>query len=385
MSAPTDQTDPDTLVVLSKSERRRLWKLKALPTYGETPAETQARRTRLIKQLALDAGFSRVGIARAEPLNEELARLQAWLGAGMHGSMAWMADDAARRCDPARVVAGAQSVIALALDYDCAVPRTAAFDLQGESRGWISRYAWGDDYHLVAEKRLRALELAVTQALKPELGEQFRGPGGPALPFKAVRDFRWYVDHGPVMERAWAQRAGLGWQGKHSLLVDPQRGSFFFLACVVTSIGLDADAPQTDHCGSCRACVDACPTGAILDGRRVDARLCLSHATIEVDGPVPEPMRDRLAHHLFGCDLCQDACPFNRFSQPSAVAEFAPHPERVAPKLADVLALTEQTGQAWLARSAMKRRGLPGLQDAARAVQSGRQPATFSRAQTDET
>ncbi len=368
-----DQVDPDLLVVRSKSERRRLDRQKALPTWGESVEQTRARRTRLVKQLAVQAGFSRVGIAAAQALPDHQTTLQAWIDRGMHGEMAWMASEVGRRCDPGQVVAGAQSVVLLALDYDTGQPRTRDLDLQGQDRVWISRYAWGDDYHVVAERRLKRLEDAVTAALKQELGDSFRGPAGPVRPFAAVRDFRWYVDHGPLLERVWAQRAGLGWQGRHSLLVDPRRGSYFFLAAVVTSVALDPDEPMADHCGSCRACVDACPTGAILADRLVDARKCISHATIEVDGPVTPEIRALAGDHLFGCDLCQEACPFNRFSQPCGDPAFEPRPGLLAPTRPEVRAWAELGGDAHLAGSPLRRRGVDALaqlasQDAAEPI-----------------
>lgn len=367
--ATDGRCDPDALVVLTKSERRRRAKLRALPTWGETPEQTQTRRTALVKQLALNAGFSRVGIAQAMALPADQQALQRWLDAAMYGEMTWLAEGAARRCDPGLVVPGAQRVIVLALDYDTPHPHTHQVDLAGENRAWVSRYAWGDDYHVLIEQRLKRLEQAVAELLKPELGDHFRGPGGPVKPFKAFDDFRWSVDYGPVLERAWAQRAGLGWRGKHTLLVDPRRGSYFFLATVITTLALDVDPAQTDHCGSCTACIDACPTQAIVQAHVVDARRCISHATIEVAGELPPQARALVGDHLFGCDICQDVCPFNRFSQPCGEVAFEPRPNWMAPKLSTVLAMTDETV---LARSAMRRRGLAGLQNTAQAVQAAR-------------
>ena len=366
-----NQDIPDELVVRSKSARRRLARLQALPTWGETPDQTRIRRTDLVKKLTIVHGFSRVGIARAVPLRDDQTRLQAWLDAGMHGTMAWLADDVVRRSDPALVVPGVQSVIVLALDYDSDAPRTHDVALADEGRAWISRYAWGDDYHLVAEKRLKALETAVTEALAPELGDDFRAPGGPVRPWQSMRDFRWMVDHGPALERAWATRAGVGWRGKHSLVVHPRHGSHFFLAVILTSLDLDPDPPMADHCGTCTACLDACPTQAIVAPYVVDARRCISHASIEVEGTLPQADRALLGDHLFGCDICQDVCPWNRFSRPGDPV-FAPRPGLVAPVVADVLALEEDSFATQMARSPLKRRGLAGLQDNARAVQEGR-------------
>lgn len=391
---PSDSTSeaqavvPDPLTtVLSKSARRRLDKLLAHPTYGETPEQTQTRRTQRIKELALGVGFSRVGIAQVEPLSRDTAALQRWVDAGMHGQMAWMAVELARRCDPTQVVDGAQSVVVLALDYDSDAPRTHQVDLHRQAdpasqRGWISRYAWGDDYHLVAEKMLRRLEVQVSDFLRPEVGENFRPASCRKGSWKSVRDFRWYVDHGPVLERAWAERAGIGWRGKHSLIIHPRHGSFFFLACIVTSLALDPDPPLTDHCGTCTACLDACPTQAIVAPYTVDARKCISHTTIEIEGTIPDADRHLPGNMLFGCDICQDVCPWNRFSQPSPYPGFAPRPGNLAPLLAELEALDETGFAERFARSPLKRRGLAGLQDNARAVR-GLPAQTASDAPTD--
>ena len=327
-----------------------------------------AARTALVKKLALEAGFHRVGIARAHSRPADLARLQTWLDGGLHADMAWMARDPARRSDPALVVPGAQSVIMLALDYDSDGPRSLDPGAVPAGHGWISRYAWGDDYHDVAERRLKALSRLVSEQLGPGLGEGFRGPGGGEGPFVARQDFRFYVDYGPLLERPWAQEAGLGWQGRHSLLVDPERGSYFFLAAVVTSVALQPDAAQVDHCGSCRACVDACPTDAINDDRGVDARRCISALTIETKGALSPAQAALVGHHLFGCDICQEVCPFNRFSQPAAEPAFAPRPAMVAPALAGLLALDQEEFSQRFRRSPLKRRRLAGVQDNAKAV-----------------
>lgn len=358
--------------MLGRSERRRRARLKALATWGETAEETRARRTARVKAMALEAGFSRVGIAPATALVEDRLHLQAWLDAGYHASMAWLAEQVDKRCDPGALVHGAQAVIVLALDYDSAAPRTRDVDLAGEDRAWISRYAWGTDYHVVAERRLKALEAAISWEFKEELGEEFRGAEARRGPFKAVRDLRWYVDHGPVLERALAVKAGLGWRGKHSLVLHPRHGSFFFLACVVTSIGLDPDEAMADHCGTCTACIDVCPTSAIVAPYVVNAERCIAHATIETVGTMPTAERGLVGDHVFGCDLCQDVCPFNRFSQPSGERAFEPRPGNLAPTLADLAQMDLAGFEARFGQSAVKRRGLEGLQDNAAAVQEGR-------------
>ncbi|MFZ4578118.1 MAG: tRNA epoxyqueuosine(34) reductase QueG [Myxococcota bacterium] len=343
-----------------------------MPWLHETPEQTSARRTALVKELTIQHGFSRVGVALASALTDDRLHLQRWLDQGRHASMAWLLDDVDKRCDPGLHVAGAQAVVVLALDYDTAQPRTREVDLAGGERGWISRYAWGTDYHLVVEKRLRRLVDAISAEWRRELGDDFRGPGGRVGPFKSVRDLRFEVDHGPVLERAWAVRAGLGWRGKHSLVVHPQHGSFFFLATMVTSVALDPDPPMADHCGSCTACLDACPTQAIVAPYVVDACRCISHATIETEGRIPEPERSLVGDHVFGCDLCQDVCPWNRFSKPCGEAEFDPRPGNLAPLLKDLHALNETAFAERFAQSPLKRRGIDGLRDNVQAVREGR-------------
>lgn len=303
-------------------------------------------RTARIKALALDAGFSRVGIAAAHARQDDQVHLERWLAAGMHGDMAWMEKNPARRSDPNLVVEGAKSVVVLALDYDADAPRTQEALTPG--KGWISRYAWGTDYHLLSEKRLKALTRSVAAA--------FASPD-----FDARTQFRWSVDYGPVLERRWAEEAGLGWQGKNSLLVDPERGSFFFLCTVITTLELVPDTPQTDHCGSCTACMDACPTQAIVKERVVDARRCISYLTIEKRDALTAQEREWLGDHVFGCDLCQDVCPFNRFSEPSPEEQLQPREGLVAPDLRMLAGLAEEEFRTLFRQSPVKRAKLPGL------------------------
>ena len=351
----------------------------------EDPVRGQGGPTHLagqLKALALAAGFSRAGIAAAHDRPDDLGHLHEWLNAGMHGEMAWLERDPARRCDPRQWLPGARSVVVLALDYDTARPRSVdsgaravdsgarAVDsgARAGAHGWISRYAWGRDYHKVAEARLKALTRAVTADIGPTLGDDFRGADAAPGPFDPRRDFRWEVDYGPVLERPWAQEAGLGWQGRHSLLVDPNRGSFFFLAVVVTTLELAPDPPQVDHCGSCRACVDACPTGAIVADRVVDARRCISYRTIELKRPLANEESTALAGNVFGCDICQDVCPFNRFSAPSGEPDFEPRPGNFAPRLAELVDLDETAFRDRFAGSPLMRRGFEGVRANARAV-----------------
>lgn len=368
---PAAMAQASEFAVLSKSERRRLARLAADPTAGETPQERRARHTRLIKQWGAEAGFSRIGIARARALPEELRHLEQWLASGMHGPLLWMAEDAARRCDPLQVVPDARCVIVAALDYDPPGPRTRDVDLASEDRVWISRYAWGEDYHLVVQTKLRQWSQAVRERLTRELGSAFRQPPAGSIdrephlgPLDPPKDFRWSVDFAPVHERAWAQLAGLGWRGKHSLLIHPKAGSLFFLATVVTTLDLEPDEPfAADMCGTCTACIDACPTQAIVAERVVDARRCLSAITIESDGAIAAEMRDQLHDQAFGCDLCQDACPWNRFAPQVQEPRLQPRAGMVAPARQELWGLSEEEFRRRFARSPLLRRGYDGLRD----------------------
>lgn len=333
----------------------------------------------MLRAAAIEVGFSRVGFAAARDLSEDRARMQAWLDAGMHGQMHWLARDLRRRTDPGEVVPAARTVIMLALDYDTDNPRSVDPQVRAPDRGWISRYAWGSDYHRVAERRLKQLALAVERDLAPALGVDFRGPEAPPGPFVSRRDFRFYVDHGPVLERRWGQEAGLGWQGRNGLLIDPRRGSFFFLASVVTSIAFQADVPARDRCGRCRACVDACPTGALLPGRVLDARRCISYLTIETRGVLNSEQRQLIGQHVFGCDICQDVCPYNRFSRPCGEPAFDPRPGNLAPQLGALAEISPSSFDERFARSPIRRLGVEGLRANARSAIGNAAPADPTR------
>lgn len=339
---------------------------------------TPEARTEALRRLATEAGFARVGVAAAHDRPEDRARLQAWLDAGMHGEMAWLARDVRRRSDVREVVPGARSVIVLTVPYDSDTPRTAqALDAAGAGHGWISRYAWGDDYHDVIDKRLRRLARSVEASIVPDLPVDFRGADMPTTdeaPFDGRRDFRYYVDHGPVLERRWAEEAGVGWQGKHGLIIDPRSGSFFFLALIITTIAFEPDTPATDHCGTCTRCIDACPTDAIVADRVVDARRCISYLTIEQRSALTVEQRAMLHGHVFGCDICQDVCPFNRFSTPSGEAAFEPRAGSVAPSLVDLATLDDAAFRARFRKSPLKRAGREKIGEtvAALAVDRGR-------------
>ena len=289
-----------------------------------------------IKDWGRALGFRRVGITGTD-LGAAEARLTAWLAAGCHGEMAWMARHGTRRTRPAELVPGTRSVIMAAMDYlpePLAVPPPASpADLPPDSlnaprtdpqRAVIARYALGRDYHRVLRRRLQALAERIGAAV---------GPFG----------HRVFVDSGPVMEKPLAAAAGLGWIGKHTNLIDRRAGSWFFLATLYTDLDLPHDPPATDHCGRCRACLDACPTGAITAPYRLDARRCIAYLTIEHPGPIPEPLRPLIGDRIFGCDDCQLCCPWNRFARPTAEPDFRPRPGLAAATLAGLFAWDEMT------------------------------------------
>jgi len=275
-------------------------------------------------------GFDLCGVAPAEGL-EELARLPEWLARGYAGEMRYLRDP--RRADPGRVVEGARSLIVCALNYNTPLPYStnvpaestrchserseeSAFRVSDSPRGWISRYAWGDDYHEVLGKKLNALVAA--------MHSQFREP------FEA----RAYVDTGPVVERVAAKYAGLGWLAKNTCLINERLGSWLFLGTIVTTLELvpslrSAEAPPPDLCGNCRLCIDACPTGAIVEPYVLDARRCISYLTIELRGSIPEELRTPMGRMVFGCDICQDVCPWNRNAPPTNEPRF--HPRVIEP------------------------------------------------------
>jgi len=310
----------------------------------EAPAP--ALLTEALKKRAAELGFQKVGVVRAEALREEGARLEEWLRRGFHGEMAWMARAPERRTDPSLFLPGARSVVVVAMNYYTPHEHTG-----GPGTGKISRYAWGDDYHDVLGERLREL-LAFVKELAPEA------------------EGKVCVDAQPTMDKAWAVRAGLGWIGKHTNLITRDYGSWVFLGEIILDIELEYDARrEEDHCGTCTLCIDSCPTGAITEPYVVDSKRCLSYATIELRAPeLPPEVHGHLDGWLYGCDVCQDVCPWNRFEQETGEPRFQPRPDSVSADLLKIVELTPEDFAARFRRSPVKRAKLSGLQRNARAL-----------------
>lgn len=294
---------------------------------------------RLIKQYAAELGFARVGIVPVQPLEDEGQRLREWLETGNHGTMAWLEREPAKRADPSQLLPGARSMIVVAENYF-----TSHKHDEDPRKGKISRYAWGDDYHdVVREKLIRLLNY---------LGEIAPNATGKIC-----------VDTVPIMEKAWAVRAGIGWLGKHSNVITTTHGSWVFLGEIILDIELEYDTEiVADHCGTCTACIDACPTNAIVLPYVVDSRKCISYATIELrEDRLPESIAENLSGWVYGCDICQDVCPWNRFEKPSTEPRFEPRAGEVALELDDVISMTHDDYVQRFRGSAMKRTKLTGL------------------------
>ncbi len=298
---------------------------------------TQQRHTDLIRAEAQRLGFEFVGFARAERLDDAARRLETWLGRGAHGRMAYMENHFDLRVDPTLLVPGAKTLICLTFNYFNPEKQT---DPEAPK---ISQYAYGEDYHFVVKDRLKAL----LEFIRENIG--------------AV-DGRCFVDSAPVLEREWAARAGLGWNGRHTLTIHPRRGSYFFLAEIICDLPLVYDDPIRDHCGTCRRCIDACPTEAISsEGYFLDASRCISYLTIELRDEIPAAFQGKTDHWMFGCDVCQDVCPWNRFAKPHEEPAFAPHPDLLGMTRQDWLELTEEVFGRVFKKSAVKRVKYAGL------------------------
>jgi len=303
---------------------------------------TKINHTKWIKEATRELGFDYCGIARAEPLDEDARRLERWLNKGMHGSMQYMANHFDLRVDPCKLVPGARSVITLLLNY---FPGREAMPESSEgSSPRISKYAYGKDYHEVIRGKLNLL----LQQMRASIGEV---------------EGRGFVDSAPVLERSWAVRSGLGWIGKNGNLLHKQAGSFFFIATLIVDLELEYDVPFAgDYCGTCRKCIDACPTDAISEDKVVNGSQCISYFTIELkDLLIPENMKGKFQDWLFGCDTCQDVCPWNRFSKPTTETAFSPIPAILHFKTAEWEELTEESFKEIFRHSPLKRARWAGI------------------------
>jgi epoxyqueuosine reductase len=274
-------------------------------------------------------GFDSCRVARATP-SPHVEEFRGWLRDGAAGEMEWLERGAEKRCDPQQVLLGARSIIIVAFNYwqgEQPIPRLAG------ARGRIARYAWGDDYHDVMLAKLEQLSTFLAEL------------GGTQ---------KYYVDTGPILERDYAAEAGLGWHGKSTMLIDPKLGTWFFLGEILTTLDLPVDQPQPGRCGSCQRCITACPTGAITEPHRLDARRCISYLTIELKGSIPLELRPLIGDRIYGCDDCLDACPWNRFAATSREAAFAAGPA-IGLQLRDYLALDDAAFRDLFRRSPIKR------------------------------
>ncbi len=298
-----------------------------------------------IKAKAIELGFSKAGIARADDFTLEASRLHSWLNSGFHASMEWMHANSDKRVDVNKVLPGAKSVLSLAMNYFTPQEHSGSDDV-----GKISRYAWGDDYHDILTEKLVSLH--------EWLGREFAGYEG-----------RYYVDTGPIMEKAWAQRAGIGWIGKHTNVITQEMGSWVFLGEIITNLELEADSPATDHCGTCTLCIDACPTDAITEPYVVDSGRCLSYLTIEHRGSFEDVPPFETDGWIYGCDVCQDVCPWNeRFTTETSEQKFQPREGSVAPRLTQWKNMSREDFSLRFKGSPIKRTKHEGLMRNIRAV-----------------
>ena len=303
---------------------------------GHDLAELSGR----IKSWGQELGFQQIGVCDTQLADHE-KRLESWLEKGFHGEMAYMQRHGTRRSRPGELVAGTVRVISARMDYMTDRARPAEELLECPEKALISRYALGRDYHKVLRKRLQKLASRIEQAI---------GPFG----------YRVFVDSAPVLEKALAEKAGLGWIGKHSNLLNKKAGSWFFLGEIYTDLPLPLDEPSGKHCGDCDRCIPACPTGAIVAPYRVDARRCISYLTIELKGAIPEELRPMMGNRIYGCDDCQLACPWNRFASPSPETDFLPRNGLDSAALVELFAWTEEEFLQRTEGSPIRRTGYEG-------------------------
>ena len=295
------------------------------------------RITELIKTKAKNFGFDGCGISKAEFLEQEAKPLEDWLEKGFHGEMSYMENHFDKRLDPRLLVEGSKSVISLQYNY---FPEEILTTIDNFK---ISKYAYGEDYHEVIKEVLRNF----VSELQDEIGEF---------------SFRLFVDSAPVLERAWAKKSGLGWVGKNANLISKKRGSFFFLAEIICDLELEYDFATTDHCGKCTRCIDACPTNAIVSDKIVDGSKCISYATIELKNEIPSYFNDKMDDWMFGCDVCQDVCPWNRFSLPHSQSKFSPNEKLQKMTKSEWKDLTQEVFSEVFRKSPVKRTKFSGLQ-----------------------
>lgn len=296
----------------------------------------KSQQTNLIKTKATELGFSFCGISKAEFLKDEAPLLEEWLKRSYQGKMSYLENHFDKRLDPTLLVPGAKSVISLIYNY------FPARDLADKNGFKISKYAYGDDYHKVVKEKLKMLMDNIQQ----EIGEV---------------SGRAFVDSAPVMERAWAKRSGIGWVGKNSLLLNREMGSFFFLAELIIDLELEYDNAVKDFCGTCTACIDACPTDAIAEPYVVDGSKCISYFTIELKEQIPAEVKGKFENWIFGCDICQDVCPWNNFSKPHHEEHFEPDPELESMTRKDWIEITEEVFERLFKESAVQRTKFAGL------------------------
>lgn len=297
--------------------------------------ENKSKHAALIKAEALRLGFMSCGISKADFLEVEAPRLERWLNKQMHGQMSYMENHFDKRLDPRLLVEGAKSVVSLTLNY---YPE----ETQIEDSYKISKYAYGEDYHYVIKDKLKELLFFI----QSEIGDV---------------DGRVFVDSAPVLDKAWAAKSGLGWVGKNNNLINRKNGSFFFIAELIIDLDLETDGPTTDHCGTCTKCIDACPTGAIESPYIVNGSKCISYLTIELRDDIPTEFANKLDDWMFGCDVCQDICPWNRFAKPHNEPRFIPNNELMRLEKREWRELTKETFSEIFKKSAIKRTKYDGL------------------------
>tara|TARA_B100001063_G_scaffold132043_1_gene123384 strand:+ start:3447 stop:4373 length:927 start_codon:yes stop_codon:yes gene_type:complete len=296
----------------------------------------KSTHTELIKNEAKRLGFLSCGISKADFLEEEAPRLEQWLKKNMHGEMQYMENHFDKRLDPTKLVEDSKSVVSLLLNY---FPSKEPYDKTAPK---ISKYAYGTDYHFVIKEKLKQLLEFIYQ----EIGEV---------------SGRAFVDSAPVLDKAWAAKSGLGWIGKNSNLITKDTGSFYFIAELILDLPLNYDTPTTDHCGTCTACIDACPTGAIVDPYVVDGSKCISYFTIELKNEIPSSFKGSFENWMFGCDICQDVCPWNRFSKAHSEPLFNPNNKLLSMSKSEWEEITEDLFQEIFKKSAVKRAKFSGL------------------------